>query len=58
MTDWICIVSLFDITMIDLKSPLSYSMIYVARFSVGHFHSTIIQTLQDSIGLLHLSMKR
>jgi hypothetical protein len=58
MTDWICIVSLFDITLIDLKSPLSYSMIYVDRFSVGHFNSTIIQTLQDRIGLLHVSMKR
>jgi hypothetical protein len=45
MADWICIVSLFDITLIDLKSPLS-SSIYVDRFSVGHFNSTIIQTLQ------------
>ena len=36
MTDWICfvfaIVSLFEITLIGLKSPLSYLITYVLDF--------------------------
>lgn len=62
MTDWICfvfaIVSLFEITLIGLKSPMSHLATYVDRFSRGHFNSTIIQTLQDRVDLLHVSMKR